>query len=138
MMIGTRRRLEPWLRGAGDERADAGVSLVKSRGHEEETSATVSCQADGGAKSEGDAAFRELYYSHLGGFDQLWRSQPAAVHALDVLRPHEKVVGDRDDLSFLRGSNTLIELSIAGLKRHVSRIAEAVAAAGAGTRVTIK
>jgi len=118
---GSRRLLASWLRGAGDDSADAGMRFVS--GHEcsscEDEHAPdlgrdepVSYESDNGSAAvpgESEDAFRELYYSHVGGFDRI-RAPDAERAWLHRLRPNV-VLGDGHQPEELIGANTFIKVS---------------------------
>ena len=136
----TSRVLKQWLRGAGDDSAEAGLALrsgqvvTGDRVAAEPQQGVVECQ-EGSMEvpSPVEDIFREVFYSHVGGFDQRWTS--GSDHWLDVLRGHRRLESAPSDEQLL-GRNTFVDVSHRQMKRCMQRIADCVHAAGRGTRVT--
>ena len=133
----SRRYLQGWLEGAGDASAEAGLGFVgaessKAAGSEP----NIKARPDGIGGDEREAPFRELYYSHVGGYDQRWASDEQP-HTLETLKPHTVVRRDDWSVETLRGKNTLIELTTPEAKKLVGKIVTFIESSGAGTRATI-
>ena len=136
------RTMARWLRGAGDARVDSGVSIegaLASGGApmaEQSTPGEMSAAAPSAAPCSEEAAFREVFYSHVGGFDQqVASSQAAWLHKLGRCRDITEAQLDEEHLL---GRNTFIRLSSQAAKRVAARVAAIVAPAGAGTRVSVQ
>ena len=132
----SRRLMSRWLRGAGDERPESALELVGPGGDQMIGSRTAEHsgpegKAPGGQIPE-DLPFRELFYSHAGGFDQRF----GGGQLLDLLKPSVELTQE-PSCSTLVGKNTYIETSVARLKRLANVVASAVAL-GPGTRVTVR
>ena len=83
-----------------------------------------------------ESHFREIFYSHAGGFDQqcgmsdeLWLQQ---------LKPSRSLSFGEISQENLAGKNTFFSLSTRAAKRYVPVILEAISGAGRGTRVSIE
>ena len=136
-----KRRLAPWLVGAGDDRADAGLALVgalpvptasgeaseqlEALPHEELSIEIPGLEED---------RFRELDYSAVGDFTQRWTQR--SDHWLDVIRPHNVLSSEGVSCEQLRGHNTFIEVPHGVLLRSLPEINQAVRERG--TRVSVR
>ena len=137
------RALAVWLRGAGDGRVDSGVGFTTALGGDEgikareaEAVAGYSVVNEAVAPSDEESAFREIFYSHAGGFDQqLVRQDAAWMAKLGSCSEvsEESVIG-----GCLVGHNTFLQLSTQAAKRLVNIVAESVNSSGPGTRVTVQ
>ena len=142
---GAKRTMARWLRGAGDERPEAALELVSAKAAVERSRASgVSVVSGGATRGAGidttdGSAFRELYYSHAGAFDQLYSSRvgEGLHHPLAEMRPHE-LLERLPTAAVLAGKNTLIETSASELKRAAAVLFELVKAGAPGTRVTVR
>ena len=150
-----RRELAAWLRGAGEDAPSAGLALVSraweadmveacedARAEMEEASRrmqeisrtehVVTIGADFSQIREAD--FRELYYSHAGGYQQLWAEQ-GSLDWLSRLRRRRLV--DSSAVDALEGRNTFVELRADRLSRALPVMAAALESGGVGTRFTV-
>ena len=150
---GTSRLLAGWLRGAGDDQAAAGLGFVK--GHDQHGGvANDDIEEEGSVDAVGDDvpdlagygvpeieedAFRELYYSHVGGFDQRW-IEGSTEHWLDRLR-NNVALGNADAETRpadLVDRNTFVSVSWGQTRKVAEVILAAVAEGGRGTRATME
>ena len=138
--VAAKRRLEGWLRGAGDDRPEAGMSFAKGGAPGEVTESKGGVgqhRPDSVAREEPssqESRFREIFYSHVGGFDR----QHGAVDAawLRELKPSTELAEGQLVKEWLVGHNTYVRLTATAAKRLVPKVMQAVEGAGAGTRVT--
>ena len=148
--VATSRLLAGWLVGAGDDRAAAGLGFKAARQDDEvpTTKGTddVSPLIAGDplqpetwdsfeVPGELEDAFRELDYSHVGGFDQRWTNGDR--HWLDSMRSHTRLGSEGIKAADFIGRNTYVEVGIVELRRALPLIHEALEVGGRGTRVTI-
>ena len=156
--IWARRTLAPWHRGAGDDAHDAGLALAlrvpgPGEGLPPATGPRIGALAEGpreprNARSRaeavtretegiGEAAFRELYYAHHGGFDQQYVPQGEGAW-LRTLQACGDLAEDRapTDLELVR-RNTYVEVGEGGLDAVLDAAVSAVALGGRGTRITV-
>jgi len=146
---GTSRLLAGWLRGAGDDSAEAGLRFVSDRECEpcqedgnptEGSAATGQSEANFGSNGDDmvpgpeEDAFRELYFSHVGGFDR--RLTPGnAEHWLDRLRNNAALGMDASPADFM-GGNVFVRVSWHQTGKVAASLKEAVELGGRGTRAT--
>ena len=149
------RVLSKWLRGAGAsspdlalelravaaERPQLGAETVSDGKPSIEAADVCDVPPSGRAESSAEAlCFRELFYSHAGGFDQKVLTGGAggsATEELASLSPSCPTVG-AEVWRPSRGSNTYIEARGGGLKRIVRMLAGLPDGEQVGSRVTIK
>ena len=136
----SKRALAAWLRGAGDDRAEAGLMFVGAstqpqggEAEQEETESTVwDVETVPGPE---ESAFRELEYSHIGGFDQQWST--CNHHWLNAIRPNTILPHlEVPSVSQWTGNNTFIRVGKQQLKRALPSLLEATRLPG--TRVTVE
>ena len=144
----TRRALAGWLVGAGDDRASAGLELRQAVSQADDTVADHDVsQVESWDQVEvpgaSEDAFRELEYSHVGGFDQ-WGGPPAVGEWLSKLRPSRRVgaAGEAPHADDFVGRNSYIHadthaFGLRGLHAVLEPIRAAAAANGRGTRATV-
>ena len=137
------RALAVWLRGAGDGRVDSGVSFVDALDGEDHSRARVSVVEpsdsithESSVPCDEESAFREIFYSHAGGFDQQLVRQDIAW--MTKLGPCSEVSEVMVTSGCLIGHNTFLQLSTQAAKRIVQSVARTVSSAGPGTRVTVQ
>ena len=141
---GSRRKLEQWLRGAGDDSADAGMGFVQAmegsntggaspRQIEQEPMAYLEANSDR-VPGHDENLFREIYYSHIGGFDQRWTEEGAG-HWLDELRPN-RAFSDAPSVAEYRGHNTFVDRPFRQVLSSVATMVEA--AKERGSRISVK
>ena len=152
------RAMSQWLRGAGEASPSLAVELkpviaagrAREEGRDEgsgesgeaEAAAPVASGARGSepSGSADDELFRELYYSHAGGFNQrclMGASDEVGAHLLDELRPN-RVLLKAPTITELLGRNTYVEASGGRLRKLLPLLAELVDGKHVGTRVTLK
>lgn len=129
----SRRQLAFWLRGAGAAEAELGqlFSPAPELAAEGAGSARAELHRDAGCDRE--AEFRELFYSHAGGFDQQWVRASVSGRLSRVSRG-VTLEGEPSNAQ-LAGRNTFVELEGGVSLGFAERVAECVKASGAGTRM---
>ena len=147
---GTSRLLAGWLRGAGDDQSSAGLGFVRGRvAHDdgicEESDEddipdlagdVESSPADCEVPDMEEDAFRELYYSHVGGFDQRWIGASMS-QWLGRLRNYVALGGEVSPDELI-GHNTFVSVSWSQTGKVADIVLDAVAKGGRGTRATIE
>ena len=136
------RTLAGWLRGAGDGRADSGLSLERSLNGDPIDSVPEQHERGLGrphrareqdTTCEAESSFREIFYSHVGGFDQQHVTQD--VNWLRRLGSCTELDTEHVNLHGLKDHNTFFQLSTSSAKKLVPKITEAVVSSGPCTRV---
>ena len=154
--------LARWLRGTGSDRVDAGSDLVERStpvapaveveaplderwSPPPEAGAPVPAIApDSLPRASWDcvdwsipeAAWREIYYSHVGGFSQCVL-EPGAPWWLAAMHHRQPRAPEEVDQAWLEGQNTYMLCSPARLAARWAEIESALASDDRGTRVTI-
>ena len=142
-----RRTLAQWLSGAGDDNPSAGLAFVgrpaRDIGTETANNEVSSLVPDrevaqkGLPRGIGEDGFRELYYAHVGGYDQqfvpggdaAWLERLVSCRTLSA--DSVLVAGD------LVGHNTYLEVGGEQVEATLVAALEAVVQGGRGTRVTL-
>lgn len=130
-----RRTMAFWLRGAGAAEATLGQLFQPAPSLAQESG--VSCRAEHNKPAEGcarEAEFRELYYSHAGGYDQQWVLDECSARLSRVCRG-TNLARPPSQLE-LAGKNTYVEVSVGATVELAKAAAEAVRKQGTGTRAT--
>ena len=103
------------------------------------TTPIVVSQRSGASSGPRHYTFRELYYSHVGGFDQRW-IEGSTEHWLDRLR-NNVALGNADAETRpadLVDRNTFVSVSWGQTRKVAEVILAAVAEGGRGTRATME
>ena len=131
-----RRVLGFWLRGAGAPEATAGQLFMPAPSLASETPRTARAELHQDDGCEREAEFRELYYSHAGGYDQQLVKAGLGSRLARVAngRSLADINDSREASRAFTGHNTYVEVddyhTLAGWA------VEAVREGGAGTRAT--
>ena len=129
-----RRTLAFWLRGAGAPEASAGQLFMPAPevAREAPGEARAEVHREGGCERE--AEFRELYYSHAGGYDQQWTRPEVAGRLARV--SHGASLRAEPGATDWEGMNTFVEVGTEDSLRLAAQAAEAACKCGSGTRAT--
>ena len=141
--ISAKKQLEGWLRGAGDDRARAGQTFVSGKAQKHSSQPTSDGEPErelarqpASEPSPGESRFREVFYSHVGGFDQQCGAQ--SEEWLRELKPSRVLRPEDISEENLKGRNTYFRMSARSAKVQVPQVMAAVEGAAAGTRVTVE
>ena len=145
--IESRREMARWLRGAGEASPDLAVQLSdapqgRAAAEAGESSTEVDSPGYGWAEATsipfGESVLhRELFYSHVGGFDQLWAPLHDGGHWLDAIIPYRRLEARVPSEEELAGRNTLVEAGKRQLRRLLPVLEKLRSADEPGTRVTL-
>ena len=130
----SKRQLAFWLRGAGAPEAETGQLFAPAPSVAAEPPRSSRAEKHPGGGCAREAEFRELYYSHAGGYDQQWvvaevEGRLERVANGVTLREEPKSAG-------WLGKNTYVEVGPEALLRAAEAAAKAAALGGPGTRAT--
>ena len=139
-----RRELAMWVRGAGNPSPQAGLRLCKGRAEVEQRGA--SAEAATAVTSWGvgsltyvasaEAAHREFYYSHAGGYDQCWSTGYADGRWMQPLAKHTVLAAAPPEGGWC-GHNTYVDVRPAVLEAAWPQL-QAALQQGSGTRVSLR
>jgi len=129
------RTMAFWLRGAGAPASNAGLLFQPAPALAQEPLGTSRAERHADEGCEMEAEFRELFYSHAGGYDQQWvrpgvggRLGRVAVGVTLTCEP---------TVSQLLGRNTFIEVGGEHASHVANTVLQAVGVGGSGTRATM-
>jgi len=130
-----KRTLAFWLRGAGAPEAHAGMLFQPAPSIRSEAAGTsrAECHRDEGCEME--AEFRELYYSHAGGYDQQWVRHGLEGRLGRVSRG--STLEEEPTERSMLGHNTFIEVEAESTLRVARKAMSAAQQGGSGTRATV-
>ena len=130
-----RRTLAFWLRGAGAPGSHAGMLFQPAPKIQSEAVGMSRAEFHGAKGCEREAEFRELHYSHAGGYDQQW-VRPGLEGRLGRVSEGVTLVEEPTEVDML-GRNTYIEVEGPGTMQLARRACNAAARGGSGTRATV-
>ena len=129
-----RRTMAFWLRGAGEADASIGQLFQPAPPPATRTEGSTCSGAEASNGLEEREEFRELFYSHAGGYTQQWVAPRFGGRLAELSRGRSLTTAP--GASTLAGENTFIEVDVGavGLARQARR---ATSAKAGGTRVTM-
>jgi hypothetical protein len=116
-----------WLRGAGASEAEIGQLFQPAPALAAEAPGTARAENHRAEGCEREAEFRELYYSHAGGYDQQWVSEGLRGRLSQVSRGEN--MKSRPEAGTLVGKNSYIETGT-GEPAIARKVLEAIDLAG--------